>query len=261
MPGMTSLDLRFVRHQRHPRDAVSFFFEPALPLTFQAGQYLLVELPHRDPDDRGTSRAFTIASSPTEQLVRLTTRLGDRPSTFKQALRRLRPGARVAASGPHGDFVHAPLDAPALFIAGGIGITPFRSMLGDYAARSRQAPVTLLYSSSTPEWLFSDLFDGLASASRLRVAYTLSRPTPGWYGRVGRIDADLIREHLDDAAHVYACGPTAMVESIGAVLTDLGIPAERIKTETFPGYDAARPNAGLRPPARSARPAVAAQPA
>src|ERR1700716_3357100 len=123
--------LRFVGKHAETEGVVSFEFEPEAPLQFQAGQYLRYMLPHPFPDARGAARSFTIGSAPSEPLLRLTTRFSTLPSTSKQALSSLALGTVVEASGPHGQFVYTETDAPTVPIAGGIGITPFRSILSD----------------------------------------------------------------------------------------------------------------------------------
>ena len=175
--------LRFVDRQHEAENATSFFFQPQAPLIFRAGQYLRYTLPHPDPDSRGTSRSFSIASSPDEPLVRLTTRLSTPPSTFKQALARLQPGVLIEASGPFGQFVYPESDDPAVLIAGGIGITPIRSILGDLASRHMHSRCTVLYSSASQDIPFRAWLDGLtADWPELSVIYTVTRPAPEWTG-------------------------------------------------------------------------------
>src|SRR5947209_11551649 len=119
-------------------------------------------LAHEPADNRGAERAFTIASSPSEPLVRITTRVSSQSSSFKSALMGLAPGALIEAHGPYGTFLLHDDPRPAVFIAGGIGITPFRSILGDVFARGNRPDITLLYSSSTPHIAFRSFLDNLA---------------------------------------------------------------------------------------------------
>src|SRR5215216_5157547 len=147
--------------ERHPEAAAfeSFQFEPERPFAFAAGQYLHYTLQDGESDDRGLSRYFTIASAPSERSVLLTTRLSTPGSSFKRALSSLQPGAVVEADGPAGDFVYANPERPAVFIAGGIGITPFRSILVDLTSRPLASEITLLYANSTPDIPFRRVFD------------------------------------------------------------------------------------------------------
>jgi ferredoxin-NADP reductase len=169
----------------------------------------------------------------------LTTRLSSPGSTFKRALAALEPGAAVAATGPFGRFVYTQYDTPAVFIAGGIGVTPFRSMLVEWAAQQRGAAITLLYANRTPDIAFRSLFDQLARAHpAVSTVYIVSQPTADWSGPVGRIDAAFIDQHVPDimAPRFYAAGPQAMVKAMGEALGQLGVQRERIQQEIFPGY-------------------------
>jgi ferredoxin-NADP reductase len=235
-----TLHLRFVRQQHEAENAVSFFFQPESSLQFRAGQYLRYTLPHADPDNRGVTRNFSIASSPEEPLIRLTTRLSTPGSSFKQALGGLQPGLVVEASGPFGNFVYADSDLSPVFIAGGIGITPVRSILGDLARRTPRVSATLLYSNATQDIPFRAEIDSLSTHwPELHVVYTLTRPGPRWEGPTGRITGALIRELVDDlhGAVFFVSGPTLMVDAMRAILADSGVDANRVKREAFPGYD------------------------
>jgi ferredoxin-NADP reductase len=236
-----TMQLRFVRRLREADNTESFYFEPQSALQFVAGQYLRYTLPHADVDDRGSARSFTIASAPAEPLLRLTTRLSDRSSSFKRALAALTPGAVVEAGGPYGQFVFRDADRPAVFIAGGIGITPFRAMLGDLAAAQRRATITLLYANATSDIPFRSFFADLtADWPELRVVYTVTRPSPAWAGLTGRIDAPFIQQQVPRAARAtyYVCGPTSLVNAMHGLLVDIGVDSSRIQYEGFPGYDA-----------------------
>jgi ferredoxin-NADP reductase len=218
---------------------------------FIAGQYLQLTLAHPSPDSRGVVRSLTIASAPSEPLLQLTTRIGPTPSTFKQALGRLQPGDLVPATGPYGRFVYTDLRTPAVFIAGGIGITPFRSMLAELAGRDSRPTTTLLYSSSSPNLPFRAFLDALTPVwPGLRLAYTLTRPTSGWDGPIGRIDASFIGRHVPDLANAlfFVCGPSAFIDGVVGALDQLGVAAARIQREGFPGYESAVESvpAGLR---------------
>jgi ferredoxin-NADP reductase len=209
-------------------------------LAFQAGQYLRYTLDHPDPDERGISRFFTISSAPSEGYILLTTRLGRPRSTFKQALGRLEEGAVIEAGGPYGQFVYTQHEVPAVFIAGGIGITPFRSILVDLDARHLDPDITLLYANNTPDIAFQPLFDDLAARqAHFTVVCTVSQPTPDWKGPVGRIDAGFIRQHVTalDRTLFYVSGPKPMVEATAKTLGSIGIRRECIKQDFFPGYD------------------------
>jgi ferredoxin-NADP reductase len=234
------MQLTLTARHREGEGCESFQFQPERPLAFEAGQYLRYTLDHPEPDNRGVNRFFTIASAPSEGFVMLTTRLSTPGSSFKRALSRLEVGANIGASGPYGRFTYTDRETPAVFVAGGIGITPFRSILMDLASRPSDADMTLLYANSTPEIPFRHLFDDLASKQpRLTIVYTVSQPDSEWHGPVGRIDEAFIREHVPLASMpaFYVSGPKAMVEAIEGALHTVGVADEKIKQDYFPGYD------------------------
>ncbi len=225
---------------REAENVESCRFRPESPFSYQAGQYLRYTLDHPDPDGRGVSRFFTIASALAEGFIMLTTRLSEPGSSFKRALRQLEEGAVIEGAGPYGQFVYTHPEMPAVFIAGGIGVTPFRSMLVDLAARRLDPEVTLLYANTTPEIPFRPLLDELAAKqSQLKVIYTVSQPNADWQGPVGRIDEGFIREHVPnpDQPLFYVSGPKPLVEAMGKTLTAIGVRRDRIKQDFFPGYD------------------------
>jgi ferredoxin-NADP reductase len=234
------VSLQLVARRSEGENATSFLFEPDQPFVHEAGQYLRLTIDHDDPDSRGKSRYFTISSAPAEPRVMITTRLSERGSSFKRALASLGIGSVVEATGPHGRFVYPPEHPPALFIAGGIGITPFRSMLVDLDARQKDPDVVLLYGNRTSDVPFKSHLDDLAtSRPALKVHYTLTQPSASWRGLVGRIDRALIERTVPDFDRrlVYVAGPRPMVEAIAGALGELGADHSRIKQEIFPGYE------------------------
>jgi ferredoxin-NADP reductase len=234
--------LHFVRRESEAENINSFYFEPQPELAFTAGQYLSCTLPHAKVDDRGLERAFTIASAPSERLVRVTTRLSERPSSFKSALLDLQQGDSIEVDGPFGDFVLRDDDTHAVFIAGGIGITPFRSIIGDLASTGQRRRITLLYSNSTTDIAFRPFLDDLARRwPELSVVYTVTRAGSDWDGPRRRIDAEFIGRYVPaaDAATFYVCGPTPMVSAVRSTLAEAGVDRTQVVYETFPGYEIA----------------------
>lgn len=231
--------LTLAARHREAEGVESFQFQPDRSFTFKAGQYLRYMLKHDEPDERGSSRFFTISSAPSEGFVMLTTRFSAPGSSFKQALRRLEEGVAVEAAGPYGSFVLTDDDRPKVLIAGGIGVTPFRSMLVELANRRLDLDITLLYANSTPDIAFRRLFDDLSARQcHLKVVYTVSQPDPGWAGPVGRIDEPFIEEHTCVAeAFFYVSGPKPMVDGMAKTLAAMGVAAGRLKQDFFPGYD------------------------
>jgi ferredoxin-NADP reductase len=232
--------LTLTARHREGDQVESFQFEPEHPFTFEAGQYLRYTLHHPEPDNRGVSRFFTIASAPAEGFVQLTTRFSTPGSSFKRALNRLEVGTVVEAAGPSGRFVYSDHGTPAVFIAGGIGITPFRSILLDLASRGVAPDITLLYANSTPDIPFRRMFDELATSQpALKIVYTVSHPDSDWRGPVGRIDGPFISEYVPLAhdRHFYVAGPKVMVSATVEALRAAGVAAGSITQDFFPGYD------------------------
>ncbi len=226
--------LTLVEQRAIAADTFEFVFKPDRPLHFQPGQYLEWTLMHPRPDLRGSRRYFTIAASPTESDIRLGLKLGPgRISSFKTALQSLQPGARLSATGPVGDFT-LPVDPgiKLLWIAGGIGITPFRSQVQYLLDSGQRRDVVLLYLAAKPEALaYRQLFEQASSAGLL--AYFIT-PPPGSppFGI-----EDLARMVPDfHERTVYLSGPSGLVHGQSAALAKAGVPRQRLHTDDFPGY-------------------------
>lgn len=220
----------------------TFFFQPpATGFSFRPGQYLVVRIPGLT-DPRGDSRTFSIASAPSDRdIVAVTTRRG--PSPFKHRLFESAPGTSLELWGPFGDFV-PDRDRPAILLGGGIGITPFRSMIREAALERSNVPIRLLYSSHTPEELvYRNELEELARRwPGFRPTLLVSGTPPGtsgWRGPTGHIDAALVHREsrgIDRPLH-YICGPPTMVKELRKVLIrDAGIPPTDVRTEAFQGY-------------------------
>ncbi len=208
---------------------------------YRPGQYVAARL-EGVKDPRGPQRPLTLSSSPIESgFIAVTTRLTGSP--FKLRLASLRIGDELRVRGPLGSFVLAE-NRPAVMLAGGIGITPFRSMIRHAADAAVALPMSLVYSNPVPEEIaFREELNVLAAKlGSLRVIHTITRPEKagtGWKGKTGRIDAEMIRDAasgLDRPAY-YLCGPPAMVDAMLAILREeIGIPAPDVRAEKFSGY-------------------------
>jgi ferredoxin-NADP reductase len=210
----------------------SFMFRSDTPINWQAGQFLHYNLPHPDADERGITRYFTIASAPFEGQVMLTTRFATgRSSTFKHTLRELPLGATVEADEPDGDFVISGPGDEHVFIAGGIGITPFRAILLDLEHRELPINATLLYANRTPDFVYEAEMDRLAGQHPGFVVRYLVSPE--------RVSQASIRAVAPDLAKpiFHVSGPEPFVESVGSMLSGLGVPDAHVKRDYFPGYD------------------------
>ncbi len=222
-------------------DTYEFSFAADRPLSFSPGQYLELTLGHRFPDDRGNRRYFTISSSPTEKDVRFGVKFYSPPSSFKRSLGLMKIGDALSASQLAGNFT-LPKDPKKklIFIAGGIGITPFRSMIRYLLDKNEARPVVLFYSNRSAEDIaYKDVFDQAQSELGIKTVYNLTgRETqiPGTYA--GPLAPRIIAREVPDYRErtFYISGPRAMVIAFKKTLRDMGISRWKIKTDFFPGF-------------------------
>jgi ferredoxin-NADP reductase len=208
---------------------------------FRPGQYFWVTL--LDPpydDEKGPRRHISVVTSPNESgLLGLCTRLRD--SAFKRSLAELPVGAEVEVEEPKGDFVLPDAtDLPYVFIAGGIGITVFRSMLRYIAEEKLPHEVTLVYSNRDrgSAAFLEELSELERSNENIHLLLTMTKDD-GWEGEHRRIGPELLRGHLGgelDTFRYLLAGPPAMVDAVTAQLRAAGIPDEQIRPERFSGY-------------------------
>jgi ferredoxin-NADP reductase len=231
------MQVTFDHSELEAENIVSFYFKPEHRLDYTAGQFIELTLPHHTPDDRGDKRWFTLSSSPTDDLLSITTKLAAKHgSTFKKALSKLVPGSEVHMSDAMGDFVLPKLiQTPLVFVAGGIGITPFHSMLRWLAATDERRPIRLLYAvQSEDEIIFQETFD----KAKQHATIVVSNPSDAWGGEHGTLSAELIlglEEPAEDTL-VYLSGPEPMVEALSNQLHRKGLPKSQLVTDFFPGY-------------------------
>lgn len=218
-----------------------FVFKPDWLFNFRPGQYLEWTLPHRFSDDRGNRRYFTIASSPAEKVVRLGVKFYEPESSFKRALAAMGAGDTLSVSQLAGDFVLPKNPKKKLvFVAGGIGITPFVSMVRHLIDTNDTREVMLLYSNRTAsEIAYIETFNEAAKKIGMKTIYALTRePKPLPWAHAGRIDEKLIAEQIPDYIErtFYISGPPVMVEASRKTLRAMGISRRHIKTDYFPGF-------------------------
>ena len=219
-----------------------FFFRPDRELKYIPGQYMEWTLTHKHVDSRGDRRYFTIASSPSEPYIKLVVRIDpDNSSSFKRALLAIRPGDEIWASQLSGDFV-LPTDTSkrVVFIAGGIGITPIRSIVRQLIDTNQRRDMALFYASSNVEgFSYWQIFDQ-AVQNGLRPYYFITGDTipQGWPGKTGRLTEEIIKNEVPGYKQplYYLSGPNAMVASYKRMLFKAGVPRGHIKTDYFPGF-------------------------
>ena len=209
----------------------SFIFEPSGPLVWRAGQYLHYVLHHRPTDDRGSDRWFTVSSAPSEGHVTVTTRFtSDKGSSFKRELAALSVGDAIEVSEVEGDFVIEDPVAEYVFIAGGIGITPFRSILTEAASAGVVPKVTLIYGNRDTDVPFKAELDVIAAGNPNLAIHYITAPQ--------MIDEAAVRARVADLTTplFYISGPAPMVMSLNDLLGGMGVAQGRIKLDDFPGY-------------------------
>ena len=216
---------------------ITFYFRPEIPVKFTAGQFVELTIPHNKSDDRGTRRTFTISSSPKEELLSITTKFADyKGSSYKHAMKKLKPGSELIMSSPMGDFVLPKLiQIPLIFIAGGIGITPFRSIFSWLDDTNEVRSIKFLYSvKSEDDILFQDIFKKTSNHTTIVV----SDPSDAWGGERGHLTAQQIvsLESPSEDTLIYIAGPDPMVESLSKDLLKLGIKRSKIVSDYFSNY-------------------------
>jgi len=222
-------ELRFVRRIQEADGIYSYLFSMPKGFSFKAGQYMEWTIAHNKTDSRGNRRYLTIASSPTEQGLMFTIKHPQPASTFKQKLDELKPGETILAAHLAGNFT-LPKDSSKklAFLAGGIGVTPFRSMIKYAIDTDQPRDIALLYSANSPDELsFQNLFNSGSDAG-LKSHYVTN----------GHLDQAKIKTLLPDYKDrtFFISGPYGFVNAVHKALLNLGVGSSQIITDYFPGY-------------------------
>jgi ferredoxin-NADP reductase len=223
-------------------DIFDFIFNHGKQFNFLPGQYMEWTLKHPKTDSRGNRRYFTIASSPTETNLLLGIRFYPNGSSFKKSLLNLNPDDKIVGGQIAGDFtLPKNKNHKLVFIAGGIGVTPFRSMLKYLVDKNERRSIIMFYvNKRADEIAYGDVFTQAQQQLGIKMIYTLTDKAivpANWQGKVGRIDAALIQQEVPDFRErtYYLSGPHAMVVSYEKVLRGMGIAEKQIKKDFFPG--------------------------
>jgi len=235
--------VKLKERQEVARGTMSFHFERPAGFQFTAGQFMDIRL--LDPPDFAaddSKRHFTIASPPSEGNLMIATRMRD--SAFKRALKTIPIGSDVEIDEPKGKFtLHSDESRPAVFFAGGIGITAPRSILLQALHENLSHRIFHFYSDQRPEE--AAFLEELERIARENPHYTLiptmteaERSGQQWRGETRRIDMNMIKEHIEDveAPIYYASGPPKMVKAMKEMLKRPGIDEHDIRTEEYTGY-------------------------
>ena len=224
-------------------DVYEFVFLSDKKISFEAGQYLEWTFGHTPSDNRGNRRYFTIASSPTESDIRLGLKFYSSPSTFKKSLLSLAVGGKIGASQLAGDFI-LPKDKTKklVWIAGGIGITPFRSQTKFLLDTGDKRDIVLLYANKNGTSIaYKDFLDSSSVAVGMRNVYVVNdlQDTDSSSDlKAGSIDEKMIISEVPDyrERYFYISGPHAMVSAFENILKKMGIHNDHIKVDFFPGF-------------------------
>jgi ferredoxin-NADP reductase len=222
---------------------MAFHFEKPSGFTFKAGQALawtLIDPP--ETDDEGGMRNFSIASSPDEPDLMIATRMRD--TAFKRVLKTMPLGTEVRIVGPFGSLtLHQNAARPAVFLAGGIGITPFRSMLWQAAEQKLPHRLSLFYSNGRPEdaAFLEELQELEKENPNYKFIGTMTEMAGSnrvWRGETGFINREMLTKYIGDLAApiYYIAGPPAMVEAMRQTLSVAGVDSDDIRAEEFAGY-------------------------
>ncbi len=223
------MKLKLIEKHKETKDIITFIFEPEIPIKWVAGQYLIYSLPHNNQDIRGKMRFFTISSAPFEKNPAITTRISkNKGSSFKKALDNLKIGSIIEAKGPDGDFLVNNSNKKHAFLAGGVGITPFASIIKQLNYEKKQIGVTLFYTSNNG-FAFKEAFDKIQKKHKEFKIYYLKE----------RINKNILKQKLNNFKNFifYVSGSDPMVEQTEKILCELGVKKENIKTDYFSGYN------------------------
>jgi len=234
--------IRLKERRPETADVMSFIFDlGGQPYEYLPGQYAFFELDELAfPDERGKRRHFTISSSPTEKdILMFTTRM--RGSGFKETLRHASLGYELTVETPRGRFVlQEGENRRHIFIAGGIGITPYRSILRNAADANTPIQALMLYfSRSSADLVFRRELEEIARQMlTFSLVPVISEPEPDWKGEEGEFNEPLLRRYVPDPDQClfWISGPPAMVAALKDLIQQIGVSEEALHTDSFTGY-------------------------
>ncbi len=225
-------------------DTADFVFSTnSKQFSYVPGQYMEWTLPHDGTDSRGNRRYFTLASSPTEPDIRIGVKFYKTSSSYKDALLKVTRETPIVAAQVSGDFV-LPKDPKQklVFIAGGIGVTPYRSMTKYLLDKKETRTISMLYSAkTTSDFAYKDVFETARQEIGMKILYVVTGhadPNPNEHTRSGRINREMIKKDVPDYKEriFYISGTQNMVKSVQKILSGLGIPKRQVKVDYFSGY-------------------------
>jgi ferredoxin-NADP reductase len=219
---------------------MTFEFEKPEGYNFTAGQatdWTMID--PAETDAEGNSRSFSLACAPGETVLRLATRMRD--TAFKRCMKAMPIGGEISIDDPWGEFVLDGGEAiPAVFLCGGIGITPFYSMMVDATLKHTSRDLYLFYSNKTPKDapFRAEINEMAVKNSAIKLIETLTEGDASWSGERGFIDRAMLERHLSNLSRptYYIAGPPQMVAAMNKMLLGAGVNESRIKLDEFSGY-------------------------
>ena len=221
--------LKFTGKRQLSENVYEFIFKPNQKLAFTSGQYLEWTVRSDRTDSRGNRRFFTVASAPGDDDIRLGVRISKDSSTFKQRLMTLVEGETAVASSLSGDFMMPRnKEKPLIFIAGGIGITPFISMIRHMLKSGEKRNIKMLYAAnSVNDFAYKDLLEEAKIKIGVETRYIAAE----------KITEEMIKDAIgNDKPTFYISGPDVMVRAYKKLLRNIGIIRTNIRTDYFPGF-------------------------
>src|SRR5262245_57530065 len=235
--------VKLVERAHVAEGTMAFYFETPPDFQFKAGQFVRVTLIEpTETDAEGNARTFSLASAPAEDRLMVATRLRD--TAFKRVLRAIPLGAEVNLAGPYGNLVlHEDAAQPAVFLTGGIGITPFRSIIVQAAEDKLPQRIFLFYSNRRPEdaAFLKEIEDTQVINPNFRFIATMTdagKSEQPWHGETGHINTEMLSRYVDDLnTPMYSIvGPPRMVEAMKNLLNEAGVSSDNVRAEQFAGY-------------------------
>jgi ferredoxin-NADP reductase len=221
------MKLKLIKKQNELGNVKTFIFKPiGSSINWRAGQYLIYTLKHQNEDLRGNMRFFTISSAPFMKNPSITTKIFGKSSSFKKALNNLKIGQTIEAKGPDGDFIINSIKRSYVFIAKGIGITPFRSILLELSKENLDPKILLIYQNKDKNIVFKKELDKLP-LKNLKIKYLIGK-------RIGKKTISSIKGFKNK--NYYVSGPESMVEATEKILDELGISKKNQYYDYFSGY-------------------------
>lgn len=232
--------IQLLKKEEIANGTMAFYFQKPEGFSFRAGQFCditLVDPPETDTE--GNTRGFSLAHAPFEEDIMVATRMRD--TAFKRVLKELPIGTEVDFDAPYGDFtLHKTETTPAVFLIGGIGITPVRSMIAQATKDQTDHKIILLFGNKTvaDTPFMTDLEQFATQNQNFSFVSVLSQPDDSWQGEKGYITSEILKKYVSDLSTplFYLSGPAAMVAAMRTLLIESQVNEDNIKTEEFTGY-------------------------